>query len=69
MRRMGTPRGVFEVVGEGMVCVFNAVVVMECEGSRGNGEEKGSEEIGGRKKTVDIMFTRNRITFVWCFFM
>jgi hypothetical protein len=58
------PKGVFEVVGEGVVCVSNAVNVMECEGSRGNGEEKGSEEIGGRKKTVDFMFTRNKITFV-----
>jgi len=63
-RGLGTLRGVFEVVWEGVVCVSNAVVVMECEGPQGNGEEKGSEESGGRKKTVDIMFTRNKITFV-----
>lgn len=30
------------VLGVGVVCVSNAVVVMECEGSRGDGEEKGS---------------------------
>jgi hypothetical protein len=41
-RKMGLFRDIMAVTGVVVVCVCNAVVVMECEGSRGGGEKKGS---------------------------
>jgi hypothetical protein len=37
---------------------------LECAGSREGGEEKGSEEVGGGKKTFHFVFARNEISGV-----
>jgi len=51
------------------LCVRNAVDILECEGSRGLGEEKGSEEVGGGEKSAHFVFTRNKGFGVRCLFM
>jgi hypothetical protein len=58
---MGLFRSVGVEVVLGGVGVYNAVGVLECAGSRGDGEEKGSKEVGGGEKSFNFVFTRNKI--------